>query len=71
MIFPFFQFGLFVKLFALILILFYFIFVVVCYRQIMLMNQVLNSKIAPIIKTLALFQTIAVAVLFFLAVFLA
>lgn len=56
------------KLFLMVLVLFYFIFSIVVYRQITLMTQTLNSNIAPIVKVLALLQILAVAGLFFLVV---
>ncbi len=64
------QIGLFVKLFFSVLTLFYFVFVAVIYRQIVLMTQILDSKISPVVKTLALGQILAVAILFFLGVML-
>lgn len=65
------QFGLIIKLFFSVLILFYFVFAAVIYRQITLMTQILNSGVAPLIKTVALAQIFAVAGLFFLALILA
>ena len=60
------QIGLFIKLFFSVLVLFYFVFCVVAYRQISLMTQVLDSKISPLVKILALVQIAAVAGLFFI-----
>ncbi len=65
------QFGLFVKLFFSVLMLFYFVFSVVVYRQITLMTQVLDSKISPLVKMIALAQIAAVAFLFFVGVIIA
>lgn len=62
----FFQFGLIIKLFFAVLIFFYFVFAVVVYRQISLMTQVLDSKISPLVRTVAAAQIFAVASLFFL-----
>lgn len=67
----FFQFGLLIKLFFLVLTFFYFVFAVVVWRQIVLMTQVLDSKISPLVKTIAVIQIFAVAFLFFLSLFLA
>ena len=53
MIFDFLQFlqlGLFVKLFFIVLTLFYVVFCLVIYRQIYLMTKILDSKISKIIK---------------------
>lgn len=66
----FFQFKLLAKLFILVVILFYFVFTAVVYRQITLMTQTLDSSISPKIRLVAVSQIIAVAVLFFLAVIL-
>lgn len=67
----FFQLGLIVKLFLSVLVLFYFVFTAVIYRQITLMTQVLDSNISPFIKLIAMGQVIAVAGLFFLTILLA
>lgn len=60
-----------VKLFMLVLGLFYFVFNVVVYRQITLMTQVLDSKISPIVKIIALAQIVVAAILFVLIAILA
>lgn len=65
------QFGLIIKIFFSVLVLFYFVFVAIVYRQIVLMTQVLDSRLSPLVKTVALGQIIAVAVLFFLGLILA
>lgn len=65
------QIGAIAKLFLLVLGVFYFIFTVVVYRQISLMVQVLDSKISPLVKTIALLQIIVAATLFFLIFILA
>ncbi|MCL4390260.1 MAG: hypothetical protein M1484_02540 [Patescibacteria group bacterium] len=65
------QFGLLTKLFFSVVGLFYLVFALVVYRQISLMTQVLDSKISPIVKLIALSQILAAAFLFFLAVILA
>ncbi len=50
--------------------LFYVIFALVIYRQITLMTQVLDSKISPKVKTLAVVQIGMAGILFLLAVVL-
>lgn len=65
------QFGLLIKLFLSVFVLFYFVFTAVVYRQISLMTQVLNSKISPLIRLVAMGQVVFVAFLFFLAVIVA
>ncbi len=65
------QFGLITKLFFSVLLLFYFVFVAVVYRQISLMTQILDSKISPLVKTIAAIQIIAVGILFLVGVLLA
>lgn len=67
-IMEFFQMGLLIKLFFIVLTLFYFVFSVIVYRQIVLMTQVLDSKISPLVKVVALIQIVVAGVLFFLAV---
>ena len=67
----FFQIGLFIKLFFLVLALFYFVFTVVVYRQIMLMNQILESQLARVVKTAALVQVVVATGLFFMTILLA
>lgn len=67
-IFSFFQIGLLVKLFFLVLGFFYFVFTAVIYRQIDLMTQVLDSKISPVIKSVALIQIFSAAFLFLLII---
>lgn len=70
-ILSFFQIGLLVKLFFLVLGFFYFVFVAVIYRQIDLMTQVLDSKISPVVKTIALIQIFSAAFLFLLIILFA
>lgn len=70
-IFDFLQFNLIIKLFFSILSLFYFVFTAVIFRQIVLMTQVLDSKISPLVKLIAIGQMVAVAVLFFIGLLLA
>lgn len=65
------QFGLFVKLFALVLVFFYFVFAAIVYRQIVLMTQILDSKISPMIRAFAVAHVVAVGILFFVGLFLA
>ena len=64
------QFNLLIKLFFAVLMLFYLVFAVVVWRQIALMTQVLDSKISPLVKTIAIIQIFAVAFLFFLGIIL-
>lgn len=66
-----FQFQLLFKLFILVVSLFYFVLTLVIYRQIALMTQILESKISPLLRTVAIAQIIGVGVLFFLGVALA
>lgn len=67
----FFQFGMLFKLFLLVVVLFYFVLTIIIYRQISLMTQILESKISPLIKGIAVLQIIAVGFLFLLAIALA
>ena len=62
----FFQLAVMAKLFLLVLLVFYFIFTIVAYKQITLMTQVLNSSISPAIRLVALFHVGIVVFLFFL-----
>lgn len=66
--FSLFQFGILVKLLFTVLGIFYVIFSLVVYRQITLMTQVLDSKISPLVITLAMVQIGMAGVLFLLAV---
>ncbi len=61
-----FQFHLIVKLFLLVLAVFYFVLTIVIYRQITLMTQTLNSSISSVIKSISIAQIIAVGVFFLL-----
>ena len=60
-----------IKLFSLALVFFYFIFCLVVTRQVALMNQILETSLTPMVKLIALVQTIAVIFLFFLILILA
>ena len=74
MIFDFLQFlqlGLFVKLFFIVLTLFYVIFCLVIYRQIYLMTKVLDSKISPLVQMIALIQIVGAVLIFLLGLVLA
>jgi hypothetical protein len=62
------QLGLVVKLFFSVLVLFYLVFVIIIYRQISLMTQVLDSHLSSLIKMIAMTQVIVVAVLLFLTI---
>lgn len=66
----FFNIWLFIKLFALVLFLFYFILSLVIARQVDLMNQVLGTNIAPGIRLVVIIHAVAVGFLFFLALIL-
>lgn len=64
------QLSLLVKLFVVVLTIFYLIFCLVIYRQIVLMTKVLQSNLSSLLKTLALVQIAIVGVIFLLALFL-
>lgn len=55
-----------IKLFALALVFFYFIFALIVSRQVSLMNQVLETSFTPVVRLVTVIQVIAVAILFFL-----
>ncbi len=59
------------KLFILTLLVFYFIFTLVVYRQITLMTKILDSEVSPFVKLLAIIQIIVVGGLFLMAVVIA
>lgn len=63
--------GFLAKLLLLVLSGFYLVLTIIIYRQISLMTQTLNSSISPLIRTAALIQIIAVAILFLLVLVLA
>ena len=65
------QLGLFTKLFFSVAAIFYTVFAAVIYRQVSLMTQVLETKISPTVKMIALAQIAAAGVLVLLAIFLA
>lgn len=65
-----FQLGLLAKLFIATLAVFYVIFAAVIYRQVTLMTQVLDTRISPIVKMVAVIQVIAAGVLVILALIL-
>lgn len=69
-ILQFLQLGLFVKLFFLVLALFYLVFCLVAYRQISLMTKVLESKITPVINSIAVAQIIIVVLIFLMGLVL-
>lgn len=60
----------FIKLFILILLLFYIIFAAICLRQIDLMNQVVEAQISPSLKLIGFLHLGAAVFIFFLAIFL-
>lgn len=55
----------FVKIFALTLLLFYIIFALIIWRQINLMNRVVEAQISPFLSTIAIFH-LGIAVFLFL-----
>lgn len=65
------QLGFLAKIIIMVLALFYVVFTAVVYRQIDLMTQVLDSKISPVVKTIALIQIGAAVFVLVLAVLLA
>lgn len=69
-IFNLFQFVLLIKFFVAVLVIFYFVFAVVIYKQILLMTQILNSRISPIVRVVAVGQILAVGIVGLLAVIL-
>lgn len=66
-----FQIGLLIKLFIAVAAIFYLALTVIIYRQIVLMTQILNTEISPLVKTIAMVQIVAAGVLVLLAVVLA
>jgi hypothetical protein len=56
----------FIKLFALVLVFFYFIFTLIILRQVALMNQVVETSFSPVVRAATWLQAIAVGLLFFL-----
>lgn len=65
-----FQLGLLVKLFLSVLAIFYGVFLVVVYRQVVLMTQVLDTRISPLVRAVAMGQVVTAGVLVLLAVLL-
>lgn len=66
-----FQIGLLIKLFIAVAAIFYLALTVIIYRQIVLMTQILNTEISPLVKTIAMVQIVVAGVLVLLAVVLA
>ena len=60
----------FVKIFILVLLLFYIIFAVIVFRQVELMNEMVEAQISPILRMLALFHLASAIFLFLLSIFL-
>lgn len=58
---------LFVKFFVVILLLFYIIFAAICFRQIDLMNQMVEAQISPFLRLIGLIHLLAATGIFFLA----
>jgi|GEM_PF-2915054 len=67
----FFQMSFIIKLFLLVLSLFYFIFSIVVYRQVSLMSQTVNTPLTSTTRLLAIIQIFAVLGLLLLTVVLA
>lgn len=57
----------FVKIFLLVLLVFYIVFAAVCYRQVDLMNRVVEAQISPILRMIALVHLGLSIFTFFLA----
>lgn len=66
-----FQFGILIKLFFVVLGIFYLVLVAVIYRQIQLMTQILHSRISPLLQMVAMGQMVAGGVLLLLTLILA
>ena len=64
----FFQLHLIVKIFLIVLAVFYLVFTVVVHRQISLMTQVLDSRISPSVKSIAVVQIGVAAVILLLTI---
>lgn len=60
----------YVKIFVLVLLLFYTIFAAICLRQVDLMNQVVEAQISPVLRTIAILHLAGAIFTFLLAVFL-
>ncbi len=67
MIFDFFNFWLFIKVFALVLFLLYFLLSLIIARQVDLMNQILGTNISPLLHLAVLIHAVAAGSLFLLA----
>ncbi len=61
---------LWVKLFSLVLVLFYFVLSLVIVRQVDLMGQILKTEVVPALRTASLLHAAAVGILFILVVIL-
>lgn len=57
----------FVKIFLLVLLVFYIVFATVCYHQVGLMNRVVEAQISPILRLIALIHLGLSIFTFFLA----
>lgn len=61
----------YVKIFILILIVFYIVFSLICFRQVKLMNNMVEAQISPLLKLISLIHLgVAVAVFFWALVLL-
>lgn len=60
----------FVKIFLLVLLLFYILFAAIILRQITLMNRVVEAQISPVLRLIALFHLGAAIFTLILALFL-
>lgn len=56
-----------VKIFILILLLLYVIFAAVLYRQVNLMNQILEAKFSPLLRLIALIHLLAIITILLIA----
>lgn len=66
-----FQFGILIKIFFVVLGVFYLVLTGVIYRQVQLMNQILVTNMSTVLATVALVQVVGGGILFLLALLLA
>lgn len=60
----------FVKIFLLTLLLFYILFAAIVFRQVTLMNRVVEAQISPVLATIAVLHLAFAIFTFLLAIFL-
>lgn len=60
----------FVKIFLLTLLLFYILFAAIIFRQVTLMNRVVEAQISPVLATIAVLHLAFAIFTFLLAIFL-